>query len=85
MKDVLNDKLYIDFLLGIKSRIREAQYSALKKVNKELIDLYWDIGQRIVIQQKKYGWGKSIVETLAEDLQKEYPGIRGFLLLICGG
>ena len=29
-------------------------------------------------KQKKYGWGKSIVENLAKDLQIEFPGIRGF-------
>lgn len=30
-----------------------------------------------VKQQEKHGWGESIVENLAGDLQKEYPGIRG--------
>lgn len=69
---------YSLFLSEIKERIRDAQYVALKVVNKELIILYWDIGKKIVEQQEKYGWGKSIVETLASDLQKEYPGIKGF-------
>ena len=32
----------------------------------------------IVERQKKYGWGKAIVENLAKDLQKEFPGIQGF-------
>jgi predicted nuclease of restriction endonuclease-like (RecB) superfamily len=31
----------------------------------------------IVEKQKKYGWGKSIVENLSSDLQKEFPGING--------
>src|SRR3989338_8648864 len=66
------------FLTEIKERIRAAQYEALRAVNKELIGLYWDIGKRIVEQQEKHSWGKSIVETLAGDLQKEYPGINGF-------
>lgn len=71
-------KDYIIFLSEIKERIRNAQYAALKGVNKELITLYWDIGKKIVEQQEKYGWGKAIVETLAKDLQKEYHGIKGF-------
>lgn len=29
-------------------------------------------------KQSGYGWGKSIVENLAKDLQDEHPGIRGF-------
>jgi hypothetical protein len=68
---------YETFLAEIKERIRQAQYDALKAVNKELIKLYWDIGKMIVEKQKKYGWGKSIVENLARDLQKEFPGMRG--------
>ena len=66
-------------LLGeIKDRIRSAQYDALKAVNKGLIALYWDIGHMIVDRQKDEGWGKSVVQKLADDLQKDFPGIHGF-------
>ncbi len=66
-------------LLGeIKERIRSAQYEALRKVNRELISLYWDIGSLILERQRGAGWGKSVVETLANDLQAEFPGIGGF-------
>ncbi|MEA2039555.1 MAG: DUF1016 N-terminal domain-containing protein, partial [Thermodesulfobacteriota bacterium] len=66
-------------LLGeIKQRIRAAQYEALKAVNKELIALYWDIGRLIIERQTGETWGKSVVGNLANDLQKEFPGIRGF-------
>lgn len=71
-------KGYRSFIENIKSRIRAAQYEALKAVNKELIALYWDIGRRIAREQKKRGWGKSVVDNLALDLQKEFPGIKGF-------
>jgi hypothetical protein len=47
-------------------------------VNRELIALYWDIGRRIVERQEREGWGKSVVDRLAGDLQKAFPGIRGF-------
>ena len=77
MKIVKNDN-YSKFLREIKERIYKAQYDALKAVNKELIFLYRDIGRGVVEKQKKYGWGKSVVEKLAEDLQKEFPGIKGF-------
>ena len=69
---------YKTFLKEIKERIYKAQYDALKAVNKELINLYWDIGRSIVAKQGALGWGKAIVETLAKDLQKEFPGILGF-------
>ncbi|MBI4979958.1 DUF1016 domain-containing protein [Candidatus Woesearchaeota archaeon] len=71
-------KEYTSFLRDIKKRILDAQYSALKSVNKELINLYWDIGKRIVETQREFGWGKSVVENLSLDLQKEFAGIKGF-------
>jgi predicted nuclease of restriction endonuclease-like (RecB) superfamily len=77
MKAILNTE-YKTFLGEIKERIHKAQYDAFKAVNKELINLYWDIGRSIVAKQDKLGWGKAIVETLAKDLQKEFPGIQGF-------
>ncbi|MDP3042105.1 MAG: PDDEXK nuclease domain-containing protein [Candidatus Omnitrophota bacterium] len=69
---------YLGLLKAVRERVRSAQYSALKAVNKELIHLYWDIGKMIVERQFKHGWGKAIVETLARDLQAEFPGMQGF-------
>lgn len=69
---------YQDSLVEIKTKIHEAQYRALKAVNIELTTLYWDIGKIIVERQKASGWGKAVVETLAGDLQVEFPGIQGF-------
>ena len=78
MKKEISTKTYIHLLREVKQRIRSAQYAALKAVNKELIQLYWDIGKKIVDSQRKYGWGKSVVESLAKDLQMEFPGMHGF-------
>jgi predicted nuclease of restriction endonuclease-like (RecB) superfamily len=78
MTKITDQKTYLLLLNSVKDRIRKAQYDALKAVNKELIDLYDDIGRMIVERQDKEGWGKSVVEKLAADLQKEFPGIQGF-------
>jgi len=83
MKNTLIPTGYNHFLKEIKRRIRTAQYVALKAVNKEMILLYWDIGGTIVDNQKKHGWGKAIVETLAKDLQAELPGIRRTTFGVC--
>ncbi len=77
MKTIISTE-YKTFFKEIKERIYKAQYDALKVVNKELINLYWDIGKAIVAKQERLGWGKAIVETLAKDLQKEFPGMQGF-------
>ncbi len=73
-----SNKEYIELLSTVKENIRKSQYEALKAVNKELINMYWNIGAIIVKYQEQYGWGKSVVENLAKDLQNEYPGIQGF-------
>jgi len=78
MGNIIRQAEYGNFLNEVKSRIRAAQYEALKAVNKELITLYWDIGRMIVDRQDKQGWGKAVVENLAGDLQKEFPGARGY-------
>ena len=78
MKNISKSNEYAALLNSIKDRIRRAQYDALKSVNKEMIALYWDIGRMIVDRQEKQGWGKSIVENLAADLQKEFPGVQGY-------
>lgn len=77
-KNLTDKKQYLDFLREVKERIRSAQYEALKSVNSVLISLYWDIGRNIVHRQKMYKWGKSVVENLATDLQKSFPGVSGY-------
>ena len=69
---------YAALLNDLKGRIRTAQVKAALAVNRELIGLYWDIGRTIVERQKVEGWGKSIVNRLGADLQKEFPGESGF-------
>lgn len=73
------NKLPVDYTLllsDIKTKIRQAQYDAMKAVNTQLVRLYWEIGKSI-LEKQQAGWGKSVVENLAEDLQAEFPGMRG--------
>ena len=69
---------YAELLNDLKTRVRSAQLKAAVRVNRELIQLYWDIGRLIVERQEAEGWGKSVVERLAADIQHTFPGIRGF-------
>jgi hypothetical protein len=70
---------YVSLLSEVKERVRRAQYTALRSVNRELIALYWDIGRMIVGRQVDDSWGKAVVECLAADLQAEFPSVGGFL------
>ncbi len=77
-KDILTNPEYLKFVKEIKQRIYKSQYEAMKSVNTELIDLYWNIGKLIIEKQDQFSWGKSIVENLSNDLQQEFVGIKGF-------
>ncbi len=78
MKNTSLDKNYWQFLKEIKSKILLARIRTYHGLNREHIQLYWDLGKIIVERQKKYGWGQGIVETLAKDLQAEFPNMGGF-------
>jgi predicted nuclease of restriction endonuclease-like (RecB) superfamily len=69
---------YQSLLKDIKARIRGAQIKASLSVNRELIKLYWDIGLLIVQRQQVEGWGAGVIDQLAGDLRRAFPGLQGF-------
>ena len=58
--------------------IEEARQKAFRAVNRELIEMYWQIGQYISEKVKSNAWGKSIVTEFASFVQSKYVGIKGF-------
>ncbi len=69
---------YAALLEDIKNRVRRAQVRAAVAGNRELLCLYWEIGHEIVARQRRDGWGARIIDCLAADLQRVFPGIKGF-------
>ena len=51
---------------------------AALSVNRELVLLYWQLGQDILTRQRQQGWGAKVIDRLARDLQKEFPDMKGF-------
>lgn len=62
----------------LKDLIHKKQYQVLKSINSETVNLYWEIGEEIYRQQEENDWGKSIVQVLSTELQKEFPGAKGY-------
>jgi len=69
---------YDEFLRGLKERIRTAQVKAALAVNRELVLLYWRIGQDILERQRQSGWGSKVIDRLAADLRNAFPEMSGF-------
>lgn len=78
MKIKQKDKDYIVWVSDIKKLIQSTQIKAAILVNKELLNLYWNIGKSISEKVEKGKWGSSIVEELSKDLKNEFPNQKGF-------
>ena len=69
---------YTEFVTSLKDKIRSAQVKAAFSVNRELIQLYWQIGNEILTRQDAEGWGAKIIDRLSRDLLREFPDMKGF-------
>ena len=71
-------KQYANFFNEIINAINSAKYEAYKSLNKHHIGLNFEIGKLIVNNQESNNWGKSIVDTLSLDINKQIDGIKGY-------
>ena len=69
---------YPAWLAELKTRIHSAQQRAALAVNRELVLLYWQMGQDILARQAQQGWGAKVIERLAQDLRAAFPDMKGF-------
>lgn len=76
--DVMNSKDYLSFLNDIKQDIQISRVRAALSVNKELILLYWRIGNEIIKRKQELGWGSEVVKQLSLDLKHSFPEMKGF-------
>lgn len=62
----------------IKTAILQSQEQTAKKVNADLLALYFSIGAYISKESRKQHWGSGAIASISEQLQKELPGLKGF-------
>ncbi|TRX37312.1 DUF1016 domain-containing protein [Flavobacterium sp. ZT3R18] len=62
----------------ITTLISKAKENAFHAVNKELVTLYWHVGEYVSQQVEKKTWGKSVVNDLSLFIQRSEPNIVGF-------
>ncbi len=74
----INTTEYLNFLISIKEDIQTSRIRAALSVNKELVLLYWRIGNEIIKRKKSLGWGSEVVKALSQDLKREFPEVKGF-------
>jgi DUF1016 N-terminal domain len=62
----------------IISLIQQSRDIAIKAVNTEMINLYWNTGAYISGQISGAKWGEKTVDELAVFIQRSYPDLKGF-------
>ena len=58
--------------------IKQSRENAIRVVNTELINLYWNVGEYISKKIEQSEWGDSVVTELAKFIQINEPEIKGF-------
>jgi predicted nuclease of restriction endonuclease-like (RecB) superfamily len=72
MKDIANS-------FGDVVKIIEAsRESAFRKVNEELIQMYWRIGEYLSAAMKDSSYGDGYIQSLADYFAANYPELKGF-------
>ena len=58
--------------------IDESRQNALKKVNEELINMYWKVGEFLSRESEQAAFGDAYIDGIASEIQEAFPGIKGF-------
>ena len=69
---------YSEAIHALKSAILKSRYKVATLANKELLSLYFGIGQFISDNTGKGFWGKGALEQISNRLVQELPGLKGF-------
>ena len=64
--------------IQITTLIAAAKDRAYHAVNRELVVLYWSVGEYVSEQVTANLWGKSVVHELAKFIQTKEPNVKGF-------
>jgi predicted nuclease of restriction endonuclease-like (RecB) superfamily len=75
MKQEIN---YTQFIKELKQNIINSRYITARLVNKEQLFLYFKTGEMIHQKINNEKWGTKVLEQIAQDLQKQLPGLKGF-------
>ena len=63
---------------GLIHIIAESRQNALKKVNEELIKMYWKVGEFLSKETEHASYGDAYIDEISREIQETFPGIKGF-------
>ncbi len=65
-------------LTKILNLIESHRQNAYRKINEELVGMYYEIGGYLSKQIANNHWGDKTIETIANGITSAYPNIKGF-------
>ena len=69
---------YIHAVKAIKQAILESRYRAARHANKEMLALYYWVGNYVSVHSRTDAWNTNAIPTISKMLQQELPGLTGF-------
>ena len=63
---------------GLIHIIEESRQSALKRVNEELIKMYWKVGEFLSKETEQASYGDAYIDEISREIQEAFPRIKGF-------
>ncbi len=78
MDSILNQNEYKNFILEVATKIKQTQVKLAVTVNSKLLHFYFELGGMISLKQKDSKWGSKFIESMAKDIKKEFPDLKGF-------
>ncbi len=68
---------YRQWLTDLKQRLQQRQIKAAIKVNRALLEFYWQLGHDIALMHPEEQWGSGFFEQLSLDLRDSFPELKG--------
>ena len=69
---------YIQAVKAIKEAILQSRYRAARHVNKEVLSLYYWVGNYVSVHSRVGAWNTNAIGVISKMLQQELPGLTGF-------
>ena len=71
-------KSEVGFAGNLIKIIENSRNNALRRVNEELIQMYWKVGEYLSKESKNTAFGDDYINSIAKEIQSAFPGLKGF-------
>lgn len=71
-------KEFDEFIRAIGSEIEQAQVKLISAANIQMLLHYWKIGNFILYNQKRLGWGSKVIDKISTAIREKCPERKGY-------